>query len=63
MTGGESGEVRELSQFDPKLLESGGRAHRSGGRRRRLARLSLGEGEGEWSWPMRREKEHEEALL
>jgi hypothetical protein len=27
------GEVRELSQFDPKLPERGGGAHRSGGRR------------------------------
>jgi hypothetical protein len=26
------GEVHELSQFDPKLLEMGGGAHRSGGR-------------------------------
>jgi hypothetical protein len=31
------GEVRELSQFDPKLLERGGGAHRSGGRRWCLA--------------------------
>jgi hypothetical protein len=48
------GEVCEPLQFDSKLLERGGRAHRSEGRRRRRARLNPGE--GEWPRPVRGEE-------
>jgi hypothetical protein len=57
------GEVCELTQLDLRLLERGGRTHRSGGRWRCAGSIKLRGGGGEWPRPVRGDDGLRAALL